>query len=113
MNVIRQETDYALRLMALLSPQEGGELQSVSTRLLAQQADVSYEFACKILQEAGITGLQVSPIKTDQLIRPAERPHYSVLSIQKFIAATGKTMQPWQLALQDYLHDVRYQSSKN
>jgi len=70
------------------------------------------QFACKILQAGGITGVQVLPIKTDQLMRPARRPCYSVLSMQKFIAATGKTMQPWQLALQDYLHDVRYQSSK-
>ncbi|MEQ8163236.1 MAG: dTDP-4-dehydrorhamnose reductase [Smithellaceae bacterium] len=72
-----------------------------------------FQFACKILQAGGITGVQVLPIKTDQLMRPARRPCYSVLSMQKFIAATGKTMQPWQLALQDYLHDVRYQSSKN
>lgn len=71
-----------------------------------------FQFACKILQAGGITGVQVLPIKTDQLMRPARRPCYSVLSMQKFIAATGKTMQPWQLALQDYLHDVRYQSSK-
>ena len=71
-----------------------------------------FQFAQKILQEGGISNVQVLPIKTDQLMRPAERPHYSVLSMQKFIAATGKTMQPWQLALQDYLNDVRYQYSE-
>jgi hypothetical protein len=27
--------------------------------------------------------------------------------MQKFIAATGKTMQPWQLALQDYLKSIK------
>jgi len=68
-----------------------------------------FQFARKILQEGGITNVQVLPIKSDQLQRPAPRPPYSVLSMQKFISATGKTMQPWQLALQDYLHDVRYQ----
>jgi dTDP-4-dehydrorhamnose reductase len=68
-----------------------------------------FQFARKILQEGGITNVQVLPIKSDQLQRPAPRPPYSVLSMQKFISATGKTMQPWQLALQDYLQDVRYQ----
>ena len=63
-----------------------------------------FQFTEKILQEAGIFGVQVLPIKSDSLRRPAKRPHYSVLSMQKFIQATGKIMQPWQLALQDYLH---------
>ena len=27
--------------------------------------------------------------------------------MQKFIATTGKTMQPWQLGLQDYLESVK------
>jgi dTDP-4-dehydrorhamnose reductase len=62
-----------------------------------------FQFAVKILQEAAIKGVQVAPIKSDKLMRPARRPLYSVLSNQKFIQETGKTMQPWQLALQDYL----------
>ena len=62
-----------------------------------------YQFAVKILQEAGIHDIDVTPIKSDQLQRPAKRPAYSVLSMQKFIQTTGKTMQPWQLGLQDYL----------
>lgn len=67
-----------------------------------------YQFTLKILQETGIGGVQVLPIKSADLPRPAKRPHYSVLSMQKFIAATGKTMQPWQLALQDYLKNMKY-----
>jgi dTDP-4-dehydrorhamnose reductase len=62
-----------------------------------------FQFAVKILQEAAIEGVQVAPVKSDNLTRPASRPFYSVLSNQKFIHKTGKTMQPWQLALQDYL----------
>ena len=62
-----------------------------------------YQFAVKILQEAGIHDIDVTPIKSDQLQRPAQRPAYSVLSMQKFIQTTGKTMQPWQLGLQAYL----------
>jgi dTDP-4-dehydrorhamnose reductase len=66
-----------------------------------------YHFAVKILQESGMDNIEVEPIKTDKLSRPAMRPTYSVLSIQKFITATGKIMQPWQLALQDYLKSIK------
>ncbi|MCX5848358.1 MAG: sugar nucleotide-binding protein, partial [Deltaproteobacteria bacterium] len=62
-----------------------------------------YQFAVKILQESGLDDIAVTPIKSNKLKRPAKRPAYSVLSMQKFIQTTGKTMQPWQLALQDYL----------
>jgi dTDP-4-dehydrorhamnose reductase len=62
-----------------------------------------YQFAMKILQEAGIHDIDVTPIKSNQLQRQAKRPAYSVLSMHKFIQTTGKTMQPWQLGLQDYL----------
>jgi dTDP-4-dehydrorhamnose reductase len=66
-----------------------------------------FQFAVKILQEAGIHDVDVTPIKSDQLQRPAKRPAYSVLSMQKFIHTTGKTMQPWQLGLQDYLESSK------
>jgi len=66
-----------------------------------------YEFAVRILKEAGMDDVEVRPIKTSQLPRPALRPAYSVLSMQKFITLTGKTPQPWQLALQDYLKNIK------
>jgi dTDP-4-dehydrorhamnose reductase len=66
-----------------------------------------FQFAVKILQEAGIHGIDITPIKSDQLQRPAMRPAYSVLNMQKFIQTTGKTMQPWQLGLQDYLESSK------
>jgi len=66
-----------------------------------------YEFALKIMKEAGVDNVEVKPIKTSQLQRPAMRPAYSVLSMQKFITLTGKTPQPWQLALQDYLKNIK------
>ena len=66
-----------------------------------------YQFAVKILQEAGIDDVEVSPIKSDQLVRAAKRPANSVMSMQKFIATTGKAMQPWQLGLKDYLESMK------
>jgi len=68
-----------------------------------------FQFAVKILQEAVIHDIDITPIKSDQLRRPAMRPAYSVLSMQKFIQTTGKTMQPWQLGLQDYLESSKLQ----
>lgn len=62
-----------------------------------------YQFAIKILKESGFDYIDVVPITSGQLQRPARRPAYSVLSTKKFIQTTGKTLQPWQLALQDYL----------
>lgn len=67
-----------------------------------------FQFAQKILQEIGIKEVQVLPIKTSQLNRPAQRPLYSVLNMQKFVRMTGKVLQPWQLALQDYLKEMNY-----
>jgi dTDP-4-dehydrorhamnose reductase len=66
-----------------------------------------HQFAVKILQESGFDKIEVRPIKSDQLQRSARRPVYSNLSMQKFIQTTGKTMQPWQLALQDYLKSCK------
>jgi dTDP-4-dehydrorhamnose reductase len=62
-----------------------------------------YEFACKILQYKGLSDVSVTPITSDELPRPARRPPYSVLNCRKFMDATGKVMQFWQLALQDCL----------
>ena len=66
-----------------------------------------HQFAVKILKEAGYDKIVVEPIKSSDLKRPARRPAYSILSMQKFIQTTGKTTQPWQLALQDYLNNSK------
>jgi len=70
-----------------------------------------YQFAVQILKEAGFDNINVVPIPSDRLQRPAQRPAYSVLSSRKFMNATGKAMQPWQLALQDYLKNRKIHST--
>jgi Rrf2 family iron-sulfur cluster assembly transcriptional regulator len=73
MNVLRQETDYALRLMAILA--QAGPAKSISTRALAEQSDVSYEFACKILQklhDAGLIQSTMGPKGGYQLIKDSK-----------------------------------------
>jgi len=61
-----------------------------------------FDFARKILKEAHLETVELLPMKTSDLQRAAKRPAYSVLGMQKFMETTGKTMQPWQLAFQDY-----------
>jgi dTDP-4-dehydrorhamnose reductase len=65
-----------------------------------------FDFAKKILQEAHLDKVELLPMKTSELMRAARRPAYSVLGMQKFMTATGKTMQPWQLAFQDYFKQL-------
>ncbi len=61
-----------------------------------------FDFARKILDEAGMGEVELTPIKSSELERAARRPAYSVMGMQKFMDTTGKTMQPWQLAFSDY-----------
>jgi len=67
-----------------------------------------YEFASKILKIACVTNVTVKPIKSDALERPAQRPHYSVLTCRKFMETKGKTMRYWQVALDDYISKMGY-----
>ena len=48
MNLLRQNSDYALRIMVNLAGHDAQEY--ISVRVLAQEEDVSYQFACKVLQ---------------------------------------------------------------
>lgn len=63
-----------------------------------------YQFAKKILELAGIKGVDVVPITSEELKRLARRPAYSILDCSKFKSVTNYNMRHWEEALKDYLH---------
>ncbi len=60
-------------------------------------------FARRIVERAGITSVRVDPITTEQLGRPAPRPHNSVMDNSLFASLTGGFLRHWGEALDDYL----------
>jgi dTDP-4-dehydrorhamnose reductase len=64
-----------------------------------------YEFARKILELAGLEGVCVEPITTEELARPAPRPAYSVMDNSRFIGITGTELRSWEEAVGAYLDE--------
>lgn len=62
-----------------------------------------YELACEVLKLIGKDKVELVPISSADLTRPARRPIFSVLSKEKFERDTGMKMRPWQEALAEYL----------
>jgi dTDP-4-dehydrorhamnose reductase len=62
-----------------------------------------FTFAREILKLACITGVDVVPISSEELGRPAPRPGYSVLSTRKLEEEMGVSLRPWVEALEEYL----------
>jgi Rrf2 family protein len=54
-DVLRRNTDYALRMMVNLASRFNGEF--ISARQLAEDGNFSYQLGCKILQRLHKTGL--------------------------------------------------------
>jgi len=55
MDMIRRNTDYALRLMMNLAGRFGK--RAVSSRVLSEKEEVSYQLTCKLLQRLNAAGL--------------------------------------------------------
>jgi dTDP-4-dehydrorhamnose reductase len=68
-----------------------------------------YEFAKAIQEYAGLADVEILPIKSDELRRPAKRPCYSVLDDSKFYETTGITLRSWRMALRACLERISHQ----
>ena len=66
-----------------------------------------FQFAKEIVRRSGMEDVEVLPISSKELNRPAVRPAYSVLSTEKLARETGITLRPWQEAVVAYLESVR------
>jgi dTDP-4-dehydrorhamnose reductase len=62
-----------------------------------------FEFAREILDRAGYRDIPVEPVTSEEFVRPAPRPGYSVLSLARLVLLTGKEPRSWQDALAEYL----------
>lgn len=61
-----------------------------------------YDFALEIVQLAGVRGVEIVPVSSMDLNRPARRPLYSVFNCQRLEQEADTEMRLWQKALQDY-----------
>jgi dTDP-4-dehydrorhamnose reductase len=62
-----------------------------------------FEFAKTILDLKGVQGVTIHPVTSDQYVTPAKRPTNSILSLDRYMELTGKTLRPWKEALATYL----------
>lgn len=61
-----------------------------------------YEFALEIVRLSNASKVEIVPVSSAALNRPAKRPRYSIFNCQKLKQEAGIEMRPWQEALQDY-----------
>lgn len=61
-----------------------------------------YGFAKKIFELSGNTKVKVTPVTTEQFVRPAPRPAYSPLDTRLLRLALGWSPRPWEVSLQEY-----------
>ncbi|MCD4690318.1 NAD(P)-dependent oxidoreductase, partial [bacterium] len=64
-----------------------------------------YGFARAILEAAGVTGVDVTPVGSDAFPRPAARPSNSVLSLNRLRKLIGWEPRPWLEAVIEYVSE--------
>lgn len=70
-----------------------------------------YDFACKIFEEMGLA-VEVEKVTSEQFVRPAKRPKYSVLDNFMLRLRGLDSFRSWEEALKDYLkEDKSWQDS--
>ncbi|MBI3013628.1 MAG: dTDP-4-dehydrorhamnose reductase [Candidatus Tectomicrobia bacterium] len=83
----------------LLADSEAGGIVHVSN----EGACSRYEWARKIVEFSEKNPAMVRPSTSQEVIRPARRPSYSVLNSSRFKEITGRSLRPWVDAVEAYL----------
>ena len=104
MNVLRHNTDYALRMMCCLARHFGNG--TVSVRVLAKEEDVSYQYACKILQKLHESGLVESQMGPKGGYKLSKEPHLITMldvirAVQGMITVNHCTLETGHCDRQD------------
>ena len=84
---------------------DNGKHKSGGIYHISNKGEVSWcDYAKEILKLAGIEDVEIIPVSSEKLGRPAKRPSYSVLDNEKFEKDTGYKMRPWKEALKEYIN---------
>ncbi len=62
-----------------------------------------FDLCCHALLIAGKKDIHIEPIATKAFPRPAKRPHYSVLSLERFNNITKTPMRHWKQAVEAFI----------
>jgi len=65
-----------------------------------------YDFAVEIFRLSGID-IPVEPVTSEQFVRPAPRPKYSVLENKALNDLKMNHFRPWQVSLAEYLENLK------
>lgn len=63
-----------------------------------------FEFANKIFEIADMKNIEVIPITTQELNRPAKRPKYSVIENYMLALNFDYKLNPWEYSLNQYFN---------
>lgn len=96
------------------SPTRADDLAAALVRLAEERARGIFHFVNRgeatwldvgrvVAEELGHDVNRLTPIRAATLARPAVRPAYSVLSVERYQNVTGDEVRPWRDALKDYL----------
>ncbi len=100
------------------SPTSARDLAAATARLMEAGSRGTFHFsnegettwfdlASFVLSRAARAPFSLVPARTAELGYPAPRPAYSVLSKEKYRAATGETPRIWEEAAAEFLEDIR------